>query len=221
MLAKRYLAMIVFVLSIPMMSLLSGCATNPYTGQEEVSSTAIGTGIGAVGGALVGQLIGGNTTGTLIGAGVGAAAGGLVGNYMDRQTAELRAQLQGTGVSVVKVGNEIQLIMPGDITFATNSSDINPQFYSVLNSVGIVLKKYNRTIIRVAGYTDTTGTRDYNQQLSERRAASVATYFQSQGVDPNRFSVVGYGERNPVASNKTAAGKAQNRRVQITIRSIN
>lgn len=216
--AKRYLAMVAFIFGV---GALGGCTTNPYTGQEEVSSTAIGTGVGAVGGALVGQLIGGNTTGTLIGAGVGAAAGGLIGNYMDRQASELRSQLQGTGVSVVKVGNDIQLVMPGDITFATNSSNINPQFYSVLNSVGIVLKKYNRTIIKVAGYTDNTGTKDYNQGLSERRASSVATYFQSQGVNPNRFSVVGYGERYPVASNASAAGKAANRRVQITIHSIN
>lgn len=209
------------ILSLSLITVLAGCTTNPYTGQQEASGTGIGVGVGAAGGALLGQIIGGNTAGTLIGAGVGAAAGGLIGNYMDRQAAELRAQLQGTGVSVVKNGNDIQLIMPGDITFATNQSTIKPQFYNVLNSVGLVLKKYNRTIVKVTGYTDNTGTPTYNQQLSERRAQSVANYLTSQGVDNNRFSVVGYGERHPVASNQTAAGRAHNRRVQITLHQIN
>lgn len=200
---------------------LTGCmTTNPYTGDQQVSKGAIGTGVGAAGGALIGQLIGHNTTSTLIGAGVGAAAGGLVGVYMDRQASELRQQLQGTGVSVVRNGKDIQLIMPGDITFATNSADINSQFYSTLNSVAIVLKKYNKTSIEVAGYTDSTGTAQYNQQLSQRRAQSVANYLTSQGVAGNRFSTSGYGASNPVASNATAAGRAQNRRVTITLHQV-
>ncbi|QLH41926.1 MAG: OmpA family protein [Coxiellaceae bacterium] len=207
-------------LMLIVLGLISGCTTNPYTGQKQVSRTAIGVGAGAAGGALVGQLIGGNTTGTLIGAGVGAVAGGLVGGYMDKQAADLRKQLQGTGVSVVKNGSDIKLIMPGDITFATNSSDIKPQFYNTLNSVAIVLKKYNKTVVTVAGYTDNTGTTNYNQQLSERRAQSVASYLTSQGVNGNRFSVVGYGERNPVASNSNPQGRALNRRVEISIHEI-
>lgn len=204
-------------LSLLLVSLVSSCTTNPYTGEQQVSGTALGTGAGAAGGALIGQLIGGNTDATLIGAGIGALAGGGYGLYMDHQAAELRAQLQGTGVRVVKAGNNIQLIMPGDITFATNRSDIKPQFYATLNSVAIVLKKYNRTMVKIAGYTDNTGTPEYNQSLSEQRAQSVATYLASQGVNSNRFYVIGYGQRYPVASNATAAGRTANRRVEITI----
>lgn len=211
---------LIFLFATPFV--LSGCTTiNPYTGESELSKTSIGTGIGAAGGALIGQLVGGNTTATLVGAGIGAAAGGIMGNYMDRQANDLRAQLQGTGVRVIKNADYIQLVMPGDITFKTNSSDIRPQFYDVLNSVGIVLKKYNRTIVRVTGYTDNTGTVEYNQQLSESRASSVANYLAAQGVSSNRFSVLGYGERGPVASNQTAQGRAQNRRVEIAIQPIN
>lgn len=199
---------------------LGGCTTNPYTGESQVSRTALGAGIGAVGGALAGQLIGGNTTATLVGAGLGAAVGGVAGNYMDRQDAMLRQQLEGTGIRVVRNGDDIQLIMPGDITFATNSSDINSQFYNTLNSVALVLKKFNKTVVKVAGFTDSTGNASYNQQLSERRAQSVANYLSSQGVNQNRFSVVGYGQRYPVASNSTVAGRSSNRRVEITIHQI-
>ncbi len=197
--------------------LLTGCTTNPYTGQQQASRTGIGAGLGAATGALAGQLIGHNTTATLIGAGIGAAVGGVAGNIMDRQAAELRQQLQGTGVSVVENGNQVKLIMPSDITFAVNSSDVKPQFYNVLNSVALVLKKYSSTAVLVAGFTDNSGAASYNQQLSERRAQSVASYLISQGVSGGRFSVMGYGDRNPIASNATSSGKAQNRRVEITL----
>lgn len=217
MIFKKRLITSALIVSLPLAG-LTGCETvNPYTGQSQVSRTAIGTGIGAAGGALVGQLIGGHTTSTLVGAGIGAAAGGLIGGYMDHQAAELRQQLQGTGVSVVKNGNNIQLIMPGDITFATNSANINPSFNDVLNSVALVLKKYNKTVVQVAGFTDNTGGTNYNQLLSQQRAQSVANYLMSQGVNSNRFSIAGYGESSPVASNSTAEGRAKNRRVQITL----
>lgn len=215
----RKLTLTALVVSLPLLG-ITGCTTNPYTGQNQLASTGIGAGLGAAGGALLGQAIGRNTAGTLIGAGIGAAAGGLIGNYMDRQTSELRAQLQGSGVSVVKVGNDIQLVMPGDITFAFNQATINSQFYNVLNSVALVLKKYNNTAIQVVGYTDNVGNAQYNQQLSEQRAQSVVAYLTSQGVSGNRFSASGYGERNPIASNATASGRAQNRRVTITIHQI-
>lgn len=200
--------------------LLNGCTTNPYTGQQEVSKTALGGGIGAASGAAIGQLIGHNTTATLVGATLGAAVGGVAGNVMDRQAAVLRNQLQGTGVSVVKQGNNIQLVMPGDITFPTNGDNIKPNFYGVLNSVALVLKEYKGTLIRVAGYTDNTGSAQYNQELSERRAQSVATYLMGQGVDSRRFAVMGYGQRHPVANNGTAEGRARNRRVEITLQPI-
>lgn len=196
---------------------LAACTTNPYTGQQQLSSTGAGAGLGAATGAVVGQLIGHNTASTLIGAGIGAAVGGGIGAYMDNQAAELRQQLASTGVRVVKTGNDIQLIMPGDVTFATDSANISSSYYATLNSVALVLKKYNRTTVRVAGFTDNTGSASHNQVLSEQRAQSVASYLMSQGVSANRFNVVGFGQRNPVASNGTAEGRAMNRRVEITL----
>lgn len=204
----------------PLFFVLSGCTTNPYTGEQQVGKIGLGAGAGAATGAIAGQLIGHNTAATLVGAAIGAGVGGAVGNYMDQQANMLRQQLQGTGVSVVKVGNDVQLIMPGDITFAVDSSDIRPNFYAALNSVSLVLKKYNKTVVRVAGYTDSTGSATHNQELSERRAQSVASYLMNQGISSGRFSVIGYGQRNPVASNFSASGRAQNRRVEITLQQI-
>lgn len=204
-----------------LISVLTGCTTmNPYTGEKEINDTAIGTGIGAVGGALVGQLIGGDTTSTLVGAGIGAVVGGVAGNYMDRQNNELRAQLQGTGVQVIRHGKDIRLIMPGDITFNNNSSDIRSSFYNTLNSVAIVLKKFNHTTVKVAGFASSTGDAIYNQELSEARARSVANYLIAQKIDPNRLMAVGYGARYPIANNATLAGQAKNRRVEITIHQL-
>jgi len=200
---------------------LFGCTTeNPYTGEKEVSKTTIGTGIGAAGGALAGALIGGNTKGALIGAGLGAVAGGITGNYMDRQADELRAQLESTGVRVARNGDDIRLIMPGDITFDNDRAEIKGDFYNTLNSVAIVLNKFNHTTIKVAGYASSVGNAEHNQILSEQRAKSVANYLIGQKIDPNRIMAVGYGARYPVASNKTAEGQARNRRVEITIHSL-
>lgn len=213
----------VFLLGLSLVALvsLSGCTTtNPYTGESEVSRTAIGTGIGAAGGALAGQLIGGNTTSTLIGAGIGALVGGVAGNYMDRQADELRQQLVGSGVQVAKVGNDIRLIMPGDITFANDRADIQAHFFGTLNAVAIVLKKYNNTNIRIAGYTSSIGSDQHNQILSEQRAESVASYLANQRINPNRIMAVGYGKRYPVATNATNEGQARNRRVEITIHQV-
>ncbi len=198
-----------------------GCTTDPYTGEKTISNTGLGAGIGAAGGALIGG-IAGNGTGALIGAGVGAAVGGVAGNMMDRQADALRRQLQSTGVRVVQnpQSGDIHLIMPGDITFKTNSADIQSTFYPVLNSVAIVLAKYNKTIIQIEGYTDNTGKPTYNQELSERRANSVAQYLISQKINSNRIATRGFGQRNPIASNETAIGREQNRRVEITIHSI-
>jgi len=200
-------------------ALTSCTTTSPYTGEKEVSSTAIGTGVGAAGGALVGGLIGGGK-GAAIGAGVGGLTGGVVGYSMDRQNQELRQRLVGTGVQVKKVGNTIQLVMASDVTFKTNSADINSKFYPALNSVAIVLRKYDNTNIVVSGYTDNTGTAEYNQRLSERRAKSVGDYLAAQKINPNRIFTQGFGERNPVASNKTAQGRKLNRRVVITLRQM-
>nr|WP_298716991.1 OmpA family protein [uncultured Steroidobacter sp.] len=200
-------------------ALLAGCTTiNPYTRESQTSSAAKGAGIGAAAGAVVGLLTKGDKLqNALIGAGVGALAGGGVGYYMDVQEAKLRQKLEGTGVSVTRIGDNITLNMPSSITFATNSADLNSQFYNALGGVAMVLKEYNKTVIEVAGHTDSTGSDQYNQQLSERRAASVANYLIGQGITQQRLLTVGAGESRPVASNDTEAGRAQNRRVEMTI----
>jgi len=201
---------------------LSACMTNDaYTGQRKVSDTTKGAGIGAAVGAVVGLLTGGDAAAhrknALIGAGIGALAGGAVGNYMDRQEAKLRSQLAGTGVSVTRMGDNITLNMPGNITFASNSAEINTSFYKVLNSVNIVLKEYEKTLVEVAGHTDSTGSSEYNQKLSERRAEAVAQYLEGQGLRNDRVITVGAGETRPVASNDTPDGRQANRRVELTL----
>ena len=201
---------------------LAGCTTtDPYTGEQKVSNTAGGAMIGAGLGAAAGLLIGNNPTqrrnAALIGAGVGALAGGAIGNYMDTQEAELRAQLQGTGVSVTRVGDRIVLNMPSNITFATDQDQVIPPFYATLDSVAIVLNKFNKTLVDVDGHTDSTGSAAHNQALSERRAQSVANYLAGRGVDPRRMSAVGYRFTRPIASNDTEIGRAENRRVEIAI----
>lgn len=204
---------------------LSACTTtDPYTGQQKTSNLAGGAAIGAGLGALAGLAVGGSAHGrrdaALIGAGIGALAGGAIGNYMDQQEAELRAQLQGTGVSVTRVGDRIVLNMPSNITFPTDQDQVLPGFYATLNSVAIVLNKFNRTYIDVNGHTDSTGSVAHNQALSERRAASVANYLAARGVDQRRMSTLGFGASQPVASNATPEGRAQNRRVEVQIAPI-
>lgn len=204
---------------------LSACTTtDPYTGEQKVSNTAGGAAIGAGVGALAGLAVGNSAVGrrnaALIGAGVGALAGGALGNYMDNQEAELRAQLASTGVSVTRVGDRIILNMPSNITFATDQDQIQPGFYSTLSSVAIVLRKFNRTLIDVNGHTDSTGSLAHNQALSERRAASVANFLGEQGIEQRRVSSMGFGPNQPVASNASAAGRSQNRRVEIAIAPI-
>ena len=136
---------------------------------------------------------------------------------MDAQEAKLRQQLRGTGVSVERVGDNINLIMPGNITFATARSDIANDFYPVLDSVVLVLEEYNKTLVVVAGHTDSDGSESYNTNLSQLRAHAVSDYFANKGVAPVRLETVGFGESQPIASNSTAEGKQQNRRVEITL----
>ena len=137
--------------------------------------------------------------------------------YMDKQEDKLREQLRGTGVSVTRNGDNIHLNMPGNITFAHDSANVNSSFYPVLNSVTLVLKEFEKTLIQVAGYTDSTGAAEYNQKLSERRAESVGDYFVAQGITPVRVQTFGMGENDPVASNDTPEGRQQNRRVVLVL----
>ncbi|MGR6468987.1 OmpA family protein [Rhizobium sp. PAMB 3182] len=201
---------------------LSACTTtDPYTGQQKVSNTAGGAAIGAAAGAVGGLLLGNGPTsrrnGALIGAGIGALAGGAIGNYMDRQEAELRAQLQGTGISVTRNGDNIILNMPSNITFPTDQYAVMPAFYPTLNSVAIVLNKFNKTLVDINGHTDSTGSLQHNMELSQQRASSVANYLTGQGVDARRMSAMGFGPNQPVATNATPEGRAQNRRVEVQI----
>ncbi|MBB4103946.1 OmpA family protein [Allorhizobium borbori] len=205
--------------------LLASCTTtNPYTGEQQMSKTSggalLGATVGALGGLAVGHDANSRRNAALIGAGIGALGGGLIGNYMDQQEAQLRAELQGTGVSVTRAGDRIILNMPSNITFDTDQDAIKPEFYPTLNSVAIVLNKFNKTLVDVNGHTDSVGNAAYNQGLSERRAMSVATYLGGQGLDQRRVSALGYGMSQPVASNSTPQGRAQNRRVEIQIAPI-
>ncbi len=196
----------------------AGCQTlDPYTGETKTSNTTKGAAIGAVAGTIGGIIVGGSRKQVLIGAGIGALLGGGVGAYMDKQEKELRERLQATGVSVTRSGDYIILNMPGNVTFPTNSSDVNANFYPVLDSVAIVVNKYEKTYVDVIGFTDSTGALDYNQALSERRAGSVASYLESQQVLQQRLVVSGRGPSNPIASNDTPDGRALNRRVEIVL----
>ena len=213
---KLVLAMTLFAVFV------TGCETlDPYTREEKTSKATKGALIGAAAGAVVGLISGDDAVErrqrALIGAGVGALAGGAIGNYQDRQEAKLRAELEGTGVSVTRIGDNITLNMPGNVTFATDSSDLSPAFFDVLNSVGKVLAEYEQTVVEVAGHTDSTGSESYNQSLSERRAGSVSTYLKGQGVISERLITVGMGELRPVSDNSTASGRQANRRVEITM----
>ena len=202
--------------------LVSACTTDPFTGEQKPSNTAVGAGagagLGAIGGAILGAPVGANVRkAALIGAGVGLLTGGGIGLYMDNQEAKLRKKLQGTGVSVARVGDSIVLNMPSNVTFDTDRAEIKPQFDATLNSVALVLKEYNQTLIDVVGHTDSTGDANHNYDLSRRRAAAVAQYLSAQQLDPHRFSVEGHGASDPIASNASPSGRAQNRRVEITI----
>jgi len=203
---------------------LTACTTDPYTGESQISKTAagamIGTAAGAAGGAAIGAIAGGGrgaAKGALIGAGVGVLSGGAVGAYMDVQEAKLREQLRGTGVSVTRVGDEVVLNLPGNVTFESNQTAIRPSFYAVLNSVSLVLKEYPKTIIEVTGHTDSTGSDSLNQTLSEQRAASVGSYLTAQGIDQRRVLTQGFGKRSPIADNATVEGRQTNRRVELRL----
>jgi len=199
---------------------LQGCTTvNPYTKEEQTSKAGKGAAIGAATGALLGILSGDNSRErkkrALKGAGIGAIAGASVGYYMDVQETKLRQKLSKTGVSVTRDGENIILNMPSNITFAVNSTQLRPDFVEVLDSIADVLKEYKSTLIQVAGHTDSTGSASHNQLLSELRARAVADQLIKFKVQPQRIETIGYGESNPIASNATASGRQQNRRVEL------
>lgn len=205
-------------------TMVSACATyDPYTGEKETSKAAVGAGIGGGIAAVIAYLdnddedVDVRNRRILAAAAGGAAIGGGIGYYMDAQEAKLRKQLRGTGVSVERVGDNINLIMPGNITFATARSEIASSFYPILDSVALVIKEYDRTLVVVAGHTDSDGAAAYNQTLSEQRANEVTDYLRTREIKSVRLESVGFGERQPIASNASAAGKQENRRVEISL----
>ena len=198
---------------------LTGCAPVQESVREN-PKTAAGAGIGAVGGALIGSAVAGKgrrTEAAVIGAVVGGLAGGMIGNRMDEQERALRQQMANTGVDVERQGQNIVLTFPDNISFAVGRSEIKPEFMGTLDSVAQSLQQYPDTRIQIAGFTDSTGSPSANQRLSEDRAFRVRDYLSNRGVAVQRMSAVGYGQSRPIASNSTADGRAQNRRVEITV----
>lgn len=197
---------------------VSGCVTNPNTGKKEVSRTAaVGAG-GALAGLLLGGLIGGGT-GRIIGAGIGGVAGAAVGYQMDKQIKELKEQTAGSGVDVTEVdnGQAILVNLPDGVTFDVDSSTLKPQFRATLDQIAQSMQNYPNSLIDVYGHTDSTGSDQYNQALSQRRAQTVADYLIMRGVSGSRIRSQGYGETMPIATNDTEQGRALNRRVEIKI----
>lgn len=193
---------------------VAGCANNP-------SNTQKGAAIGAVVGALLGKATGDNDKSRYAwGAAVGAIAGGAIGNYMDEQEEALRTELSDTGVQVIRDGDNLRLIMPGEITFATDSASISPNFNPVLQDVAKVINNYEKTILMIKGHTDDTGSEQYNQALSERRAGSVENLLINFGVNSTRITTVGMGEYQPKVPNDTPANRSINRRVELEIQPL-
>jgi outer membrane protein OmpA-like peptidoglycan-associated protein len=209
------IATTLLVIALP----LSACTTNPETGNKRISKTVIGGAAGAIGGYLLGDLIGGrrDRTEKILGAGIGAVAGAGVGYYMDEQEKKLRRQTAGTGIGVTREGDELVLDMPSEVTFAVNSSNLDPNFRTTLDKVASTLTEYEKTYVDVLGHTDSTGSDAYNQTLSEQRASTVASYLSGRGVKQARLATKGYGESQPRASNTTEEGRSQNRRVEIRL----
>lgn len=206
-------------MSLSALALASGCTTNPETGNRVISKAAIGGIGGALGGYLLGDIIGGRNdrTAKIVGAGLGGLAGAGVGYYMDEQEKKLREQTAGTGIDVTRDGDNLILNMPSNVTFPVNSAAIQPEFQETLGSVANTLSQYEKSYIDIYGHTDSTGSDQYNQSLSERRASSVANYLGNSGVQQARLETRGYGESQPIASNSTEEGRSANRRVELKI----
>ncbi len=200
------------VVGISLVALVAGCTTDPYTHEQKPSKAAIG----AVAGAVIGAAVSSKKDRGK-GALIGAAALGGGGYYMDRQEQKLKAQLEGTGVSVTRDGDQIRLNMPGNVTFETGRAEIQGSFYNVLASVTQVFKEFSKTQVKISGHTDSVGSDAFNQRLSEQRALSVADYMTSNGIPSARITAFGFGERSPIADNSSPQGRAMNRRVEIEI----
>ena len=175
----------------------------------------IGAGAGGAAGAVIGNQMGNTALGAIIGAAVGGTAGYLIGNEMDKRAEEMRRDMQGAKIE--RVGEGIKITFDSGLLFDVNKSDLQPQAKENIASLAKILNKYTDTNILVEGDTDNTGSEEYNQKLSERRAQSVANHLMGLGIPSSRISLVGLGELNPIASNDTEYGRQQNRRVEVAI----
>ncbi|MGF1693684.1 OmpA family protein [Photobacterium kagoshimensis] len=216
---NKWLRSVVVALGVVMM--VSGCSTvNPYTREDQTAKATSGALIGAMAGAAIGVASSSKKDrgkGALIGAASGAALGGGIGYYMDVQETKLRQQLEASGISVTRNGNDIILNMPNEITFGFDQSDLSGRAKTALTNVAVVAKEYDKTALNVYGFTDSKGTAQYNLRLSQVRASEVSNYLIRQGVGVNRVVTKGMGEAHPIASNGSEQGRAQNRRVEIVL----
>lgn len=210
------------VLGVGLAAFMAGCATYDSQGNYDDHARAkrgalIGAAIGTAAGLLSGDSAVERRQHAMVGAGIGALAGGAIGNYQDKQEAQLRRDTAGTGIDISRDGDVIKLNLPDGVTFDFNRTDIKPQFYPALNTVATTLRQYNQTIVEVSGHTDSIGSDEVNQRISEQRAQSVASYLQAQGVQRERFEIVGLGKRFPIADNSTDYGRSLNRRVEVRL----
>lgn len=201
---------------------LSACVTDPNTGERTISRTAIGSVLGGGLGYLLGDLLGGSTAARIIGAGVGGTAGAVIGDQFDDQIRELDELAQGTGVDVEELGDQEAILvrLPDGVTFATGSANINSNFRLKLDEIADVMVRYPNSLIDIFGHTDTTGSRELNQRLSEQRAAAVQSYLASRGVSSRRIETIGYGETQLRVQTADNVNEPLNRRVEIKITPI-
>jgi len=201
----------ILFLNISFLAVTMGCAEWSRTQK----GAAIGAGAGGAVGGVIGYASGATVAGILIGAAVGGVAGGFIGNYMDKQAAEIERDIEGAKVE--RVGEGIKITFSSGILFDVDKSNLKDPYKGELSQLATILNKYEDTNILLAGHTDSTGSDEYNLGLSSRRAESVANYLATQNVNRVRFSTEGYGKTDPIASNETAEGRAQNRRVEVAI----
>jgi len=189
--------------------IMSGCAS---------TNTEKGAAIGAIAGAILGKSTSNHKDKRLVfGVAIGSIAGAAIGGYMDKQEQEFREELSGTGIDVIREGDNIRLVMPSNITFASNQSYITRGFHAILNDVAKVLTKYDKTYLSIEGHTDSQGSTEFNQNLSVQRASSVKDYLIKQSVLDGRLITIGYGETMPLVGNNTSNNRSINRRVEIQI----
>lgn len=202
-----------YLIAMTCCSALVACET-----VQDNQRTAIGAAAGAAIGAAAGTLVGGDDRrNALIGAGIGLLAGAAVGQYLDQQQRELEQSLAGTGAEVERQGDQLLVNLPSEITFAVDSAKVQPQFRPALQEVAATFQKYPQSYVDVIGHTDSTGSTEYNQTLSERRARAVSNFLKKRGVNEARLATFGQGETQPVAENTTEAGRQANRRVELRI----